>query len=135
TGVEQNPGEGVGRGAAAGSAGGAGPHALLQRFFFALAVRPVVTVLLGLNVRHRERLQQAGPAVVVANHNSHLDTVVLMSLFPGRLLRRLRPVAAADYFLRGGPLSWFALRVMGIVGVERKPSRGQRLAEAAAAAA
>ncbi|HEV8239918.1 MAG TPA: lysophospholipid acyltransferase family protein [Thermoanaerobaculia bacterium] len=98
----------------------AGPNALLQRLFFRLVVRPVVMVLLGLNVRHRERLPKQGPAVVVANHNSHLDTVVLMSLFPPRLLRRLRPVAAADYFLRGGPLSWFALRVMGIVGVERK---------------
>lgn len=97
-----------------------GPNALLQRLFFRLAVRPVVMVVLGLNVRHRERLPAAGPAIVIANHNSHLDTVVLMSLFPARLLRRLRPVAAADYFLRGGPLSWFALRVMGIVGVERK---------------
>ena len=99
-----------------------GPNALLQRLFFRLLVRPVVMVVLGLNVRHRERLPAAGPAVVIANHNSHLDTVVLMSLFPPRLLRRLRPVAAADYFLRGGPLSWFALRVMGIVGVERKRS-------------
>ena len=99
-----------------------GPNPLLQRLFFRLLVRPVVMVVLGLNVRHRERLPASGPAVVIANHNSHLDTVVLMSLFPPRLLRRLRPVAAADYFLRGGPLSWFALRVMGIVGVERKRS-------------
>jgi 1-acyl-sn-glycerol-3-phosphate acyltransferase len=99
-----------------------GPNALLQRLFFRLLVRPVVMVVLGLNVRHRERLPAAGPAIVIANHNSHLDTVVLMSLFPPRLLRRLRPVAAADYFLRGGPLSWFALRVMGIVGVERQRS-------------
>ena len=112
-----------------------GPNALLQRLFFRLLVRPVVMVVLGLNVRHRERLPAAGPAVVIANHNSHLDTVVLMSLFPPRLLRRLRPVAAADYFLRGGPLSWFALRVMGIVGVERKSSRGERRAAAATAAA
>jgi len=110
-----------------------GPNPLLQRLFFRLLVRPVVMVVLGLNVRHRERLPASGPAVVIANHNSHLDTVVLMSLFPPRLLRRLRPVAAADYFLRGGPLSWFALRVMGIVGVERKPSRGERRAAAATA--
>jgi 1-acyl-sn-glycerol-3-phosphate acyltransferase len=75
--------------------------------------------MLGMNARHRERLPRRGPAIVVANHNSHLDTVVLMTLFPGALRRRLRPVAAADYFLRGGPLTWFARRVMGIVGIER----------------
>jgi 1-acyl-sn-glycerol-3-phosphate acyltransferase len=100
--------------------GDRGPHRLLQLLFFWLVVRPVVLVGLGLNVRHRERLPAAGPAIVVANHNSHLDTVVLMALFPSRLLHRVRPLAAADYFLRNPAIAWFSRRVMGILPVERR---------------
>jgi 1-acyl-sn-glycerol-3-phosphate acyltransferase len=87
--------------------------------FFALLVKPVIFIVLGLNLRHRERLPLKGPAVVAANHNSHLDGIVLMGLYPLRILHRLRPVAAADYFLSNKWLAWFTLNVIGIVPLDR----------------
>ena len=49
--------------------------------------------------------------------------MVMMSLLPLRLLPRVRPAAAADYFLSNRFMSWFALNIIGIVPVARRRDR------------
>ncbi len=97
-----------------------GINPVLRWLFFTLVVKVVCLVVLGVNVRRRHQLPKKGPAFVVANHNSHLDVLLLMTLFPRSILPRLRPVAAADYFFLYKPLAWFAHRIIGILPLERE---------------
>jgi 1-acyl-sn-glycerol-3-phosphate acyltransferase len=71
--------------------------------FVTLIVRPIVWLSLGLHIVHRERLPLQGPRIIVAM----------------RMLPRVRPVAAADYFLTTRWLSWIARTLIGIIPVSR----------------
>ena len=94
-------------------------YRILKILFFAIVVRPLVLIGLGLNIVNRRAQPKHGPAVIAANHNSHLDTIVLMSLFPLKQIHRVRPVAAADYFLSNRWIAWFSLNIMGIIPLDR----------------
>lgn len=93
---------------------------MIKWFFFALIVRPFVLLVFGIHVRGREHLCVNKPSIIVANHNSHLDTLVLMSLFPLRKIHRIRPVAAADYFMKNPLIAWFSTQFIGIIPLSRK---------------
>lgn len=101
--------------------------------FHWLVTKPVLLLIVGLNVRNAERIPVRGPAVVVANHNSHVDTIALTSLFPTRTLPRVRPVAAADYFLRNRAMSWFSRNCLGVLPIDRSGGGADPLADCVAA--
>lgn len=93
---------------------------LTLRFLFTVCLAyPVALLWLGLHVRHRERLPLKGPAIITANHNSHLDLLTLLALFPIGSIQRVQPAAAADYFCRNKLLSWVSRNVIGIIPVVR----------------
>jgi len=93
---------------------------VVQMIVFALAIKPFMALFIGLRVRGREHLAGSEPFVLIANHSSHLDTISLLSLFPLGRLRRVRPVAAADYFERNRFVSFFTRTVFNILPIARK---------------
>jgi 1-acyl-sn-glycerol-3-phosphate acyltransferase len=92
---------------------------MIRSLLLTLIARPIARFMTGADVIGAEHLPRTGPAIVAANHNSHVDTLLLLTMFPARLLPLLRPAAAADYFLRGPLIGWFSRHIVGIVPVER----------------
>lgn len=93
---------------------------LIQMVVFALVIRPFMALFIGLRVRGREHLAISEAFILIANHSSHLDTISLLSLFPLNRLRRVRPVAAADYFERNAFVSLITRTLFNILPIARK---------------
>jgi 1-acyl-sn-glycerol-3-phosphate acyltransferase len=93
---------------------------ITQMIVFVLVIKPFMVLFIGLRVRGRQHLATSEPFVLIANHSSHLDTLSLLSLFPLGRLRRIRPVAAADYFERNRFVSLFTKTLFNILPIARK---------------
>jgi 1-acyl-sn-glycerol-3-phosphate acyltransferase len=99
-----------------------------QIVVFVLIVRPFLSVFMGLSTRHRQNLPKRGPAIIIANHNSHLDTLSIMSQMPLGLLWRVRAVAAADHFGTGVP-GYITRFILHAILIERHANRGVKALE------
>ena len=65
-------------------------HRILSRLF--------LRVFVGVRFDSGDFLSKEKQFIIVANHNSHLDTMTIMASLPRNVLHKVRPVAAADHF-------------------------------------
>jgi len=73
---------------------------MMARFIEWLMIASV-RLLSGTQARWPASGPAAGQCIYVANHSSHLDSLLLFSGLPARQRRRTRPVAAAEYWTAG----------------------------------
>ena len=64
--------------------------------------------------------------IYFANHRSHGDFVLIWSVLPPALRKQTRPVAAADYWGRGGLRQFIGERVFNAVLIEREVATRDR---------
>jgi len=63
-------------------------------------LRPLLKLLFAVDVRGRTNLSGLNSYIIAANHNSHLDALLLYYIIPEQDLARTHIVAAEDYFSR-----------------------------------
>lgn len=79
----------------------------------------VAKLLTGVRPVWRGCAPDARRRVYYANHRSHVDFVLIWASLPAGLRRLTRPVAGADYWLKGALRSYIARRVFKGVLVDR----------------
>ncbi len=78
---------------------------LLHRYLLAPYARHLST----LEVHGSQNLEGEGPVILVANHVSHVDTILVLTALPDRLRRRTVVAAAMDSFFMS---RWTAFRTV-----------------------
>jgi len=63
-----------------------------------ILLRPLIKLLFGVNLIGKENLSGLNRYIIIANHNSHLDILLLFYLLPHKQIRKTHPVAAEEYF-------------------------------------
>jgi len=71
---------------------------LLLVFIYSFAVRTFLKLIVGVKFDNAKFLLEEKQFIIVANHNSHLDTMTLLASLPSKILYKVKPVAAADHF-------------------------------------
>ena len=65
---------------------------------YSIIMRRILKWIIGVKFDKADFLLNEEQFIIVANHNSHLDTMTLLSSIPSKILPKVKPVAAADYF-------------------------------------
>jgi len=94
--------------------------ARVREFLVCGVLGPCMDLYTRRRVSGRDRLKRLdGPAVLVANHQSHMDTPALLRALPGRRRRRTAVAAAVDYFYAKRRNALAASLVFGTMPVDR----------------
>ena len=71
---------------------------LILQFTYSFCIRWILKLIIGVNFDNSKFLLNEKQFIIVANHNSHLDTLSLMASVPRKIVHKIKPVAAQDHF-------------------------------------
>jgi 1-acyl-sn-glycerol-3-phosphate acyltransferase len=96
-----------------------GLAASVTRLIWCTSLRIIFRIWNRLRVTGRENLPVSPPFVLIANHTSHLDALLLAALLPAKWRDQVSPVAASDAFFEKRPTATFAAWFLNALAIRR----------------
>lgn len=71
---------------------------LVLNIIYSFLLRGFLKIIVGAKFSKADFLLEEEQFIIVANHNSHLDTMTILASLPNKIIHKVKPVAAADHF-------------------------------------
>lgn len=85
-----------------------------------IAIKAYLRTYHRLSIEGAQHIPRKPPFVLIANHASHLDALVLAAALPTSLCDRVFPIAAGDVFFQTDPIAVFAAGFINALPMWRK---------------
>lgn len=106
-----------------------GTGELLAQLAWWGAARSYLKLAHRVDVIGQANLPKVPPFVLIANHSSHLDALVLATALPGRLRGCVFPIVAGDTFFETPAVSLFAATMLNALPLWRKRAGRHEMAD------
>lgn len=95
-------------------------RSFLLKFIYSFLVRWFLKLFVGVKFDNSNFLKSVNQFIIVANHNSHLDTLTLLASLPSSVLPKVKPVAAKDHFGKTKFSTWLSNTFINTLLITRK---------------
>lgn len=92
----------------------------MLKFILYRIIGKLLLKITGVSLKQKLELGDEKQVIIVANHNSHWDTLAIMATVPYEIFKNLKPVAAGDYFAGKGLKRWVTNNVLDLLLIPRK---------------
>jgi len=105
----------------------AGLHIRFRILVHLFLIRPFLHLFCGVYITGRKHLEGLNQYILTANHNSHLDILLLFSVLPFREIQKTHPIAPKEYFSKNRILFWLAETLFHPIWIVRGDKEGNPL--------
>ena len=101
-------------------------RAFFSRILYVILLRPWLKLIIGVRYRNHKVVNNTDQFILVANHNSHFDTLSIMAAMRYKQFKKTHAVAVEDYFGKTS-LSAAAVRFFFNAILISRTSRGAKI--------